>query len=135
MATQNGVNRAIVETAGSFIDAGNSGGELVLAYDTFEFAGETAGEIIDLGSSIAGKIRVFGAKVVHDALGTGVTLKLGDSEDDDALIPAAGAAAAGTLEIGIDKIGTLLNGKYLVLTTGGAAATGTAKVLVEYVNI
>lgn len=135
MATQNGVNRAIVEAEGSFIDAGNSGGEIILAYDSFEFDGETSGEVINLGRSFGGKMRVFGAEIIHDALGTGVTLKLGDNDDDDAIIKASAAASAGTLEIAIDQVGALLTGDYLVLTTGGAAATGTVKVLVKYINI
>lgn len=131
----NGVNRAIVETAGAFLDAGASGGEIVSIFDTYEAVAAASGTVINLGRSLQGKILVLNAKVYHDALGTGVTLKLGDTEDDDGIIPAAAAATAGTLEIGIDQIGVELDGSNLVLTTGGGEAGGTIKVIVEYVNI
>ena len=119
----------------TFLDAGVAGGQVNQLLEVIEMDELTAATALNISKPFGGKIKVTGAVIVHDALGTGVTLKLGDTEDDDAIIPAAAAASAGTLEIAIAQLFAELEGDNLVLTTGGAAATGTVKVIVDYINI
>lgn len=134
MANNLGVyNQQIGDAA--FTNAGEAGGSVKVLIETVEASSLAADTALNLSKKFGGQIKVIDAKIVHDALGTGVTLKLGDTSDDDAIIVASAAATAGTLTIAIDQMDTDLAGTNLVLTTGGATATGTIKVVVYYVNI
>jgi hypothetical protein len=80
--------------------------------------------------------------VIHDvvldtaALGTSVTLKAGDSNDDDRYIAATAAATASTLRAGVTgkgyRVGTNAGDDLLIATVGGAAATGKIHFTVIY---
>ena len=119
----------------TFLLAGEAGGSLNVLTETIEISSLAAATVLNVGKTFNGQIRVVDCKILHDALGTGVTLKLGDTVDDDAIIVATAAATAGTLSIAIDQMDVVLTGTNLVLTTGGATGTGTIKIKVEYVNI
>lgn len=119
----------------TFLNAGVAGGQVNCLLEEVELAALAANTVINLSKPLGGKMQVVDAVIYHDALGTGVTLKLGDTADDDGIIPATAAASAGKLEIAIGQMFAELDGDNLVLTTGGATATGTVKVIVHYVNI
>ena len=127
------VNQAI--DGSTFAEVGDGGGVIKCLIDEVELDEAVAGTAINLSKAFGGKIKVVGASILHDALGTGCTLKLGDTSDDDAIIVATAAASAGILSIAIGQMFAELEGDELVLTPGGAASAGTVKVRVDYVNI
>lgn len=119
---------------GAFVNMGEGGGEVKCIIDEIELSALAAASVKPLGKAFNGKIQVIDATLYHDALGTGVTLKLGDDDDDDAIIPATAAATAGKLDIAIGQVFAELGGSQLQITTGGATASGTVKMVVRYVN-
>lgn len=121
--------------SGAFADAADGGGVIKCVTDEIELSSLAADSVKPLGRKIQGKIRIVDATLYHDALGTGVTLKLGDEDDDDAIIPATAAATAGKIDLVIGQVFAELTGNQLQITTGGATASGTVKVVVKYVNV
>ena len=128
----NGTNYAkVIAPAPATYLGPEQGGDVHIDYDTFTFAGEAAGALVNVGNLKPGEIFLF-ALITAAALGTGVTLQLGDAGDDDRYL-AATAANTGGLIIQAARAGASLGVGYkndttadipLVLKTGGAAATG-----------
>ena len=103
-------------------------GRVVVQTDTFTFASHATGTEVVVGVLKKGEV-FLGAEIENAALGSGVTLQLGDAGDDDRYLAAASAASAGTIRA--RRAGTNLGMHYkatadtpIILTTGGAAATG-----------
>lgn len=70
------------------------------ALDTVELAAAAVGDRVFLGRfPLDAILDAFDSKMGYDALGTGVTLSVGDDSDDDALAAAAAASSAGTRAI------------------------------------
>jgi len=81
--------------------------------------------------------KIRGVEVTHSALGTGVTLALGDALDADRYFGATASATAGTirdmLQTGVNyQIGTTATDDVPILTVGTASANGTIEVVFFY---
>lgn len=106
-------------------------GRVIAQTDNFTFASHASGTEVTVG--VLKKDEVFlGAEIDTAALGSGVTLQLGDADDNDRYMAAASAASAGTLRARRSGSGLGLHYKAtedtpIVLKTGGAAATGLVK--------
>lgn len=111
-------------------------GRLRVAYDTYEASSLASGSDITVARLPAGAT-VYEVVIVHDALGTSVTLAVGDSSDADRYITATAAATAGKVVLtedgAIDGFGYENSAQTdVTITTGGAAASGTIKSVVYY---
>ena len=111
-------------------------GKLRVTYDTYEASSLASGSDISVARLPKGAT-VYDVVIHHDALGSGVTLAVGDSADADRYITATAAATAGKVVMSED--GAIDGFAYeqtaetdVLITTGGAAATGTIKVAVIY---
>ena len=111
-------------------------GKLRVTYDTYEASSLGSGSDISVARLPQGAT-VYDIVIHHDALGSGVTLAVGDSADADRYITATAAATAGKVVMSED--GAIDGFAYeqtaetdVLITTGGAAATGTIKVAVIY---
>lgn len=137
MATQNATNYAkkADPTPGNIISAALSRGKLRVQCDNFTFAAEAAGEVIRIGE-LPNKAVFIGAIINHAALGSGVTLSLGDGDSAARYISAADCAAAGVKMFSSLVIGGVHYEQtaktVILLTTGGGAATGQVKTTLIY---
>ena len=95
----------------------------------FTFAGESAGEVIQMYTVKKGE-KVVDASVYTAALGSGVQLTLGDGDDADGFVPATTANTAGLFRMsGAYGAGKEYSADDTVdLTTSGGAATGAVTV-------
>lgn len=101
--------------------------------DEYEASNLAAGSTIKVGKLPKGA-KVLYAALFFDALGTGVTLSLGDSGAATKYINAASAAAAGSAVMSsVDGVqDALADDADIIITVGGAAATGTIKSVILY---
>ncbi len=145
MGTSKGVNRTLKDTPNiaNRLARGLFDGRVKLAYDSFTFAGEASGEIVEMCPKLP-----IGAKIIDVILDTVAltgngTLKVGDYEDDARYIAATdhGAAAlitrltenAGRMyEIDETTPGATSTDRQIIMTTGVNALTGLAKLLILY---
>lgn len=134
MSTNYGVHRTL-EAAGTMLDPGEWGARVKVSYDYYEASAVTADSTISMCKVPKGA-RIIGGTVMFDSLGTGVTLAVGDGDDADEYMTATSAASAGSADFGIiDNLGEALTAdEYMILTVGTAAATGTIKMWVWYVQ-
>lgn len=120
---------------GNILAAALSRGKLRVQCDNFTFAGESAGEVIKVGK-LPNKAVLIAAIIHHAALGGSVTLSLGDSASATRYISGKSAASAGVLEVNDMEIGGVhyqqTADTEILLTTGGAAATGQVKTTLIY---
>lgn len=143
MATVKGVNRTIADATDwdHTLKPGKFGGKLHVMVDTYEASALPSGDVIELGGDLPIGALVLDVIVKHDALGTGVTLAVGDAEDTDRYIAATAAATAGALratladgaEYEVDNTTPSTPDTQVLVTTGGASATGTIKLVLFYV--
>lgn len=143
MATVNGTNYAIAAapTPSTLLDAAKASGKVRVWYDTYECASTASGTVINI-ALLPQKAVVVGGLILTDALGTGVTLSCGDTEDStasdaDRYMSAVSAASAARLDLfDTGSIGkhpyTFQQEAAVTLTVGGAAATGTIKTWIFY---
>ena len=145
MGTSKGVNRTLKDTPNiaNRLAEGLFDGRVKIAYDSFTFAGEGAGEIVEMCPKIP-----LGAKIIDVILDTvdltgGAQLKVGDYDDDARYIPFTdhGSAALVTrmsandgrmYEIVETTPGAITTDRQIIITTQTAAATGLCKLLVLY---
>jgi hypothetical protein len=111
-------------------------GKIRVIYDTYEASSLANPSDISVARLPKGAV-VYDIVVHHDALGSGVTLSVGDSGSATRYIGATAAATAGKVVMSeddaIDGFGYENSSETDVLiTTGGGAATGTIKVAVMY---
>ena len=137
MASVKGVNFTNI-TATPVVKADSSEwhGNLRVQYDSYEASSLASGSDISVARLPQGA-KVYEVIVSHDALGTSVTLSVGDSGSATRYIGATAAATAGKLVMSedgnVDGFGYDNSSETDVLiTTGGAAATGTIKIAVIY---
>ncbi len=144
MASVKGANITLLDaTPATMIDAASNSGNLQVWHDTYEASSLASGSDITIGRIPAGAT-IHDVIVKCDALGSGVTLKVGDSGDDDRYLAVvgtwnaagqcqsmlAGSTAANTAVAGLAyKVSDATDIK---ITTGGAAATGTIFFWVHY---
>jgi len=137
MASVKGVNITNIDsTPVEKASASQMHGRLRVAFDSYEASSLASGSDITVARLPAGAT-VYEVSIVHDALGTGVTLTAGDSDDADRLITSTAAASAGEVTMTDDGAIGGVGHEYsaqtdILITTGGAAATGTIKCAVYY---
>jgi hypothetical protein len=118
------------------IDSGEWSGKLRVQYDSYEASSLASGSDISVARLPKGA-KVWEVIVHHDALGTGVTLSVGDSGSATRYIGATAAATAGKLVMSedgaIDGFGYEQTAETdILITTGGGTASNTIKVAVIY---
>jgi len=137
MASVKGVNFTNITSVPAVNTASNEAyGKLRVTYDTYEASSLASGSDISVARLPKGAV-VYDVIIHHDALGSGVTLAVGDSADADRYIAATAAATAGKVIMSedgaIDGFGYEQTAETDVLiTTGGGTASGTIKVAVVY---
>jgi hypothetical protein len=137
MASVKGTNFTNI-TASPAVNADSSewSGKLRVQYDVYEASSLASGSDISVARLPKGA-KVYDVVIHHDALGSGVTLAVGDSADADRYITATAAATAGKVIMSED--GAIDGVAYeqtaetdVLVTTGGGTATGTIKCQVIY---
>jgi len=111
-------------------------GKLRIQYDSYEASSLVSGSDISVARLPKGAV-VYDVIVHHDALGSGVTLSVGDSGSATRYVGATAAATAGKVVMSedgnIDGFGYENTAETDVLITiGGGTASGTIKVAVVY---
>lgn len=139
MANFYGVNITNLDASPAVLpDADDWHGKVRVQHDQYEAASLAAGSVVYVARLPAGA-RVVNWTVKADALGSSVTLKLGDTADDDRYL---GATAYNTANLAKQTLidGLIAGVMYqyaaqtdLIITTAGATANGTIESVVEYV--
>ena len=136
MADVKGVNMTTL--AGGDVDkleAGAWGGRVRVRMDSYEASTLAADSTIEVAKLPKGARVLPQSMVMADALGTGVTLSLGNAGDAEQYLAAVEFNTGGqskTLD-GIDGICAKLETEETVLiTVGAAAATGTIRSVIFY---
>ena len=136
MASVKGVNFTNI-TADPVVNADSSqwSGKLRVQYDTYEASSLAAGSDISVARLPKGAT-VYDIVVHFDALGSGTTLKVGDSSDDDRYITATATTSAGQIamsqEGAIDGFAFEQTAETDIILTNAGTATGTIKCAVFY---
>lgn len=137
MSSVKGVNITALDTKPVvYPSAAQVGGLLRVWHDTYEAAALASGSDIKVARLPKGAV-IHGFHIQHDALGTGVTLALGVSGATTRYLAATAAATAGHLghetDGAIGGIGVALTAETdIIITTGGASATGTIECTLFY---
>ena len=127
------------------VDSENAGGKIRVFHDTYEASSLASGSDITI-ARIPANATIHDVVVKCDALGSGVTLKVGDSGDDDRYITVVGTwnvagqsqsmlsgSSTGAPVPAVTGLGYRTTASTDVLiTTGGASATGTIVCWVMY---
>ncbi len=102
--------------------------------NTVTFAGESAGEVVQL-FDVGNGVKVVDAYVATAALGASVTLILGDGTDPDGFVTATTANTAGVYRLnGAYRAKVYSANDTIDLTTAGGAATGAVTVVLTVVR-
>lgn len=144
MAIVYGVNKTKMRagTPANRLDPGLNDGRVKCSLDTYECDSTASGTVIQLGGLLTKGAVIIDIIVWHDALGGSVTLDVGDAEDDDRYNAAEDASSAGTFHTDLadganyatDETDEDNTDRQVLITTGGAAATGTIKIAILYTN-
>lgn len=138
MATVYGTNatKALAPTGANDVSAGKLGGRKKVMIDDYTFAASASGTIVMVGDKLPKGSTILAVSLYTAALGSGVTLKVGDSLSADRYIGAASATSATILTIPVAQVAgfcyTLTQEDQIQITTGGASATGAIKIAIEY---
>lgn len=138
MATYDGVNHAKSDDpkSSNILAPGTFGGKVHCFIDSYEALSTAEGSVLRMGPELPVGAMVIGVTLSFDALGTSVTLAVGDASSSGRYVAAAAAASAGTLTAmlvnGIEYQVTSTTNQILV-TNAGAEMTGTIKIVVFYV--
>ena len=116
------------------VDAAEAHGRMRVWYDSFEASATASGDTITFSRMPKGAT-IYQVRVMADALGSSVTIKVGDASDDDRFITATTMNTANL----VTETNAIAGAAYnytaetdLIATVGGAAATGTIKFMVFY---
>jgi len=151
MATLYGVNRTKANSATStgtlILEPGNGLSPVYCVSDTYEASAASINDIIEMGVKIPKNAVVIHAILHADALGSSVTLDVGDYEDDDRYLQAIACDSASVSYIEASQIdgrlytadettaGATTTDLQIIVTVEGAAATGTIKLVVLYAYV
>ena len=116
------------------VDAAEAHGRMRVWYDSFEASSTASGDTITFSRMPKGAT-IYQVRVMADALGSSVTIKVGDASDDDRYITATTMNTANLVTETNAIAGVAYNYTAetdLIATVGGAAATGTIKFMVFY---
>ena len=146
MASVKGVNITNIDaTPVVKIDSEKFGGKIRVQHDTYEASSLASGSDITV-ARIPANATIHDVIIKCDALGSGVTLKVGDSGDDDRYITVVGTwnvagqsqsmlagSSTGAPVPAVTGLGYRTTAETdVVITTGGASATGTIFAWVMY---
>lgn len=144
MATVNAVNYALGSTpyGTNIIDASLQGGKVRFIYDYYEAASLATATTINVARLPKGAVVLPLSFIMHDALGSGVTLAVGDDDDTtaadaDRYLAAADAASAGVIQFN-DAATCIDKGPYKVQKDCNLTAltatefTGTVRFFIFY---
>jgi hypothetical protein len=134
MAAVKGVNSTKYDAGGqgdNAIAQGKINSRVEIWTDSYEASALASGSTIDI-AHLPANAKVIRAEISFDALGSGSTLAVGDSNDPDRYITAASSAAVGNLVSNrVDGqgyvIGTNSGDSTVQILTAGASITGTIK--------
>jgi len=147
MANVNAVNFAnsLNPSLSNRNDPGTVGGRVRSLTDNIELSAQAANDTINIGKILSAGAIIHDVQIDNDALGAGVILDVGDSNDPDRYINGydaeanltnKGAVSPVTGEMQIDgvhyAIGTNTGDSTIRVTILVAAATGTLKVTIYY---
>ena len=140
MAQYKGVNatKAADATGDNIISPGKDKAVLKVMYDTYEASSVAINDTILMGTTLPDGAVIQAIRVICDDLGTGVTLDVGDSNDDDrydTAIDVASAASATWCDNIAGHgyvIGTNSGDNQIMLTVEGGSATGTIQISIFY---
>ena len=116
------------------VNASEAHGRMRVWYDSYEASSTASADTITFARMPKGAT-IWQVRVVADALGSGVTIKVGDASLDDRFITQTTMNTANlvTETNAIDGVGYNYTAQTdLIATVGGAAATGTIKFMVFY---
>ena len=127
------------------VSSENAGGKIRVFHDTYEASSLASGSDITI-ARIPKNATIHDVIIKCDALGSGVTLKVGDSEDDDRYITVVGTwnvagqsqsmlagSSTGAPVPAVTGLGYRTTAETdIIITTGGAAATNTIFCWVMY---
>jgi hypothetical protein len=141
MSTVYGVNytKNLDPVSSNITDPGELEGKVRVMTDTYEAVALALGSTIYMGKPLPVGARIIGVTLAFDALGA-ATISVGDAVSPARYIAATSVASAGMIDMEEgDKVDGLLNKilsttNEIILTTAGAAITGTVKSIVKYVS-
>ena len=122
---------------GNWVEQGKIFSDLKVCSDTYEASAVDANSTIKMANLPNGAV-IHGMTLAFDDLGTGCTLSVGDSTTANRYFSAVdvASAAGATSAILVDGlgyvIGTNAGDNDIIITTAGAAITGTVKLTVFY---
>lgn len=137
MSSVKGVNITALDTKPVvYPSSAQVGGLLRVWHDQYEASALASGSDITVARLPKGAC-IHGFHIQHDALGTSVTLALGVTGATTRYLAATAAATAGHLghetDGAIGGIGVVLTAETdILITTGGASATGTIECVIFY---
>jgi len=139
MAAVYGVNytKSLTPTSGNIVDGGYLKGDVKAFTDTYEAASVGAASTIAMGEVLPDGAVILEIIFAYDALGTSSTISVGDAGSATRYTAALDTSSAGVSRTSVlaglgYKIGTASNDNTLLLTTAGAAITGTVSLTVIY---
>ncbi len=100
--TFKGVNKTKADspTSGNILDGGVLGGRVRVMQDSYICAGtEVTDDVIQMGKALPKGARILDVILHFGACGSGVTLNVGDAEDDNRYISAVDASGAGVVRL------------------------------------
>jgi hypothetical protein len=139
MASVKGVNITNLDATPVVLSSSEEvGGKLRVFYDTYEAVSVASGDDITI-ARIPANATIHDVIIKCDALGAGVTLKVGDSGDDDRYLSVVGTwnvagqsqsmssgSSTGAATTAVTGIGYRTTASTdIKITTGGATASGT----------
>lgn len=128
------------------VSAGYTQGRRRIIYDYVEIVSASATSTVKFGPPLQpGWMILPSSYLVHDALGAGVNVTLGDDDsttavDADRYLESTSAAAAGVIQLNdsaacINKMPYVIQAKCnLTMTIAGATANGTVRAYIEYTD-
>lgn len=141
MATVYGDNYTKVLAGGTsnILDRAKVGEKVRCLPETYKADALESGSTIALAKDLKPGDIVVGGAIYYEALGASSTLTVGDSNDADRYLAVTDSSSAGgtsfNLVGGINyTIGTNDGDQTILITTGGAAITGTVKAVIFYVS-
>ena len=119
------------------VDVNLQYGKVRFIYDTYEAASLADASVIKVARLPKGAVVLPNSFIVHDALGSGVTLALGDDDDTDSAdadryLEATSAASAGVIQLNdaatcVDKVPYAVQKDCNLTCTVADEVTGTIK--------
>ena len=142
MATVVGTYRtkSLTPTPDNIYDGSLSRGNVLVAYDEYTFAASDIGTVVQVCPTLPSEARIVDILINNAALGSSVTLSIGDSDTATRYISAYGANSNTSTSLSVAagrmyKVGTNDGDNIITITTAGAAATGKVQITVLYAMI